>query len=222
MAVRLKPAGEQVAVVVGASSGIGRETALRFAGRGAKVVVAARGEPGLRSLVREIEARGGQTEDGDPDRPSRTLRRPTGATAEGWPLCSRAASPSALTRPAPTRRWRKRARPCPIGSPAPRSAPWKPPSSPATRLGSAPSGCGASESPWRSIPCPRPSGSVRRRGGDVAAGPRPGERSARLSRAARDASARQRLSEAAKPCGTPRRSSMAKPRTKDTPAPQAA
>jgi NAD(P)-dependent dehydrogenase (short-subunit alcohol dehydrogenase family) len=39
--MKLKPVGEQVAAVVGASSGIGRETALRFAERGAKVVLAA-------------------------------------------------------------------------------------------------------------------------------------------------------------------------------------
>jgi NAD(P)-dependent dehydrogenase (short-subunit alcohol dehydrogenase family) len=39
--VKLKPIENQVAVVMGASSGIGRETALRFAKRGAKVVVAA-------------------------------------------------------------------------------------------------------------------------------------------------------------------------------------
>ena len=57
--MRLKPINEQVAVILGASSGIGRETAMRFAARGAKVVVAARGEPGLRSLVDGITARGG-------------------------------------------------------------------------------------------------------------------------------------------------------------------
>jgi NAD(P)-dependent dehydrogenase (short-subunit alcohol dehydrogenase family) len=57
--VQLKPVAEQVVVVMGASSGIGRATALRFAEQGAKVVVAARGEPGLRSLVTEIENQGG-------------------------------------------------------------------------------------------------------------------------------------------------------------------
>ena len=58
--MRLKPVQEQVVVILGASSGIGRETALRFAGRGAKVVVAARGEAGLASLVEEIRAGGGE------------------------------------------------------------------------------------------------------------------------------------------------------------------
>ncbi len=58
--MKLKPVEEQVAVLMGASSGIGRETALRFAKRGAKVVVAARGEPGLRSLADEIRSAGGE------------------------------------------------------------------------------------------------------------------------------------------------------------------
>ena len=58
--MQLKPIQEQVAAVVGASSGIGREVALRLAVGGAKVVVAARSEPGLRSLVEEISARGGE------------------------------------------------------------------------------------------------------------------------------------------------------------------
>jgi NAD(P)-dependent dehydrogenase (short-subunit alcohol dehydrogenase family) len=58
--MRLKSVEDQVVVIAGASSGIGRETALRFADRGAKVVAAARGEPGLRSLVDEIATRGGQ------------------------------------------------------------------------------------------------------------------------------------------------------------------
>jgi NAD(P)-dependent dehydrogenase (short-subunit alcohol dehydrogenase family) len=58
--MRLKPVEQQVVVVMGASSGIGRETALRFARRGAKVIVSARGETGLRSLVDEICSEGGQ------------------------------------------------------------------------------------------------------------------------------------------------------------------
>jgi len=57
--VQLKPIHEQVVVLFGASSGIGRETALRFARRGAKVVVSARDEEGLRSLVAQIEREGG-------------------------------------------------------------------------------------------------------------------------------------------------------------------
>jgi NAD(P)-dependent dehydrogenase (short-subunit alcohol dehydrogenase family) len=57
--VQLAPVAEQVVVVMGASSGIGRATALRFAEQGARVVVAARGERGLRSLVAEIEKAGG-------------------------------------------------------------------------------------------------------------------------------------------------------------------
>jgi NAD(P)-dependent dehydrogenase (short-subunit alcohol dehydrogenase family) len=43
---QLKPIEEQVVALMGASSGIGREAALRFAERGAKVVVSARGEGG--------------------------------------------------------------------------------------------------------------------------------------------------------------------------------
>ena len=60
MKPKLKPLSEQVVVVVGASSGIGRETAIRLAARGAQVVVAARSEPGLITLVAEITAHGGE------------------------------------------------------------------------------------------------------------------------------------------------------------------
>jgi NAD(P)-dependent dehydrogenase (short-subunit alcohol dehydrogenase family) len=60
MKINLKPIGVQTAVVFGASSGIGRLTALQFAARGAKVCVAARSEEGLKSLVEEIEAKGGE------------------------------------------------------------------------------------------------------------------------------------------------------------------
>jgi len=58
--VQLKPVEEQVVVLMGASSGIGREAALRFAKKGAKVVVSARGEEGLASLVEEIRRGGGE------------------------------------------------------------------------------------------------------------------------------------------------------------------
>ena len=44
----------------GASSGIGFETTLRFARRGAKVVASARSEEGLDSLVEEIRGGGGE------------------------------------------------------------------------------------------------------------------------------------------------------------------
>ena len=58
--VHLKPAEEQVVALMGASSGIGREAALRFAKRGAKVVVSARGEEGLDSLAEEMRREGGE------------------------------------------------------------------------------------------------------------------------------------------------------------------
>ena len=58
--MQLKPVGEQVVVLMGASSGIGRETALRFARKGAKVVVSARGADGLDSLVEEIRREDGE------------------------------------------------------------------------------------------------------------------------------------------------------------------
>jgi NAD(P)-dependent dehydrogenase (short-subunit alcohol dehydrogenase family) len=58
--MRLKLAGEQVVALMGASSGIGRETALRFAERGARVVVSARSKEGLDSLTGEIRRRGGE------------------------------------------------------------------------------------------------------------------------------------------------------------------
>lgn len=53
--MQLKPISQQVVVVVGASSGIGRETALKFAQKGAKLVVNARSQQGLDSLVEEIQ-----------------------------------------------------------------------------------------------------------------------------------------------------------------------
>jgi NAD(P)-dependent dehydrogenase (short-subunit alcohol dehydrogenase family) len=58
--IRLKPLHEQVVVVVGASSGIGREAARAFALRGARVVAAARSTEDLASLVEEIREQGGE------------------------------------------------------------------------------------------------------------------------------------------------------------------
>ena len=58
--MQLKPIDQQVVTVVGASSGIGRETAIQFAARGAKLIVSSRSEPGLDSLVDEIRQMGGE------------------------------------------------------------------------------------------------------------------------------------------------------------------
>src|SRR4028118_1125325 len=46
MMMQLKPVEEQVVVLMGTSSGIGRESAARFARRGATAVVSARGAEG--------------------------------------------------------------------------------------------------------------------------------------------------------------------------------
>lgn len=54
--MQLKPIQDQVVAVVGASSGIGRETALQFAKKGAKLVVSGRSEEKLASLVDEIRS----------------------------------------------------------------------------------------------------------------------------------------------------------------------
>lgn len=51
---------DKVAVVTGASQGIGRDTALALAQAGAKVVVAARNEEKLAALVNDIVAAGGE------------------------------------------------------------------------------------------------------------------------------------------------------------------
>lgn len=57
--MQLKPIDQQVVVLFGASTGIGRETALQFAQRGAKVVVAARNAQALEALAAAIRQRGG-------------------------------------------------------------------------------------------------------------------------------------------------------------------
>ena len=51
---------DKVVVIAGASSGIGEATAKLLAGKGAKVVLAARREEKLKSLAEEIQAAGGQ------------------------------------------------------------------------------------------------------------------------------------------------------------------
>jgi NAD(P)-dependent dehydrogenase (short-subunit alcohol dehydrogenase family) len=57
--MQLKPIHQQVVAIMGASSGIGRETALQFAKQGAKLIVSARTEAGLQTLVEEITQLGG-------------------------------------------------------------------------------------------------------------------------------------------------------------------
>ena len=54
-----KPVGEQVIVVVGASSGMGLATALEAGRRGARVVLAARGVAALEEAATQIRASGG-------------------------------------------------------------------------------------------------------------------------------------------------------------------
>lgn len=55
-----RPLDQQVVVLTGASSGIGRESALRLAARGARVVLAARDAVALELLAAEIRSAGGQ------------------------------------------------------------------------------------------------------------------------------------------------------------------
>ncbi len=57
-----RPLSEQSVVIVGASSGIGRATALELARAGARVTVAARSRDALDSLVAEIQTAGGQAQ----------------------------------------------------------------------------------------------------------------------------------------------------------------
>jgi len=59
MTVKLKRLSDQVVVITGASSGIGLTTARMAAERGARLVLAARNEDLLRSLVNEIRSSGG-------------------------------------------------------------------------------------------------------------------------------------------------------------------
>ena len=58
--IKLKPLDQQVIVITGASSGIGRVTARLAASRGAAVFLVARNEDALREVVGEIDAAGGR------------------------------------------------------------------------------------------------------------------------------------------------------------------
>jgi short-subunit dehydrogenase len=60
MAVQLKPLEEQVIVITGASSGIGRAAAEMAAESGARLVLAARNEEALRQVAEECARRGGR------------------------------------------------------------------------------------------------------------------------------------------------------------------
>lgn len=51
---------EKVAIITGASSGIGRAAALLFAAEGASVILNARNTPGLRKVADTIRGRGGR------------------------------------------------------------------------------------------------------------------------------------------------------------------
>jgi short-subunit dehydrogenase len=54
--------GQQVVVITGASQGIGRETALQMAGRGASLVLAARNQEALAELAVQVDRLGGKAE----------------------------------------------------------------------------------------------------------------------------------------------------------------
>jgi len=62
MTYQPRPISEQVVVITGASQGIGRETALLLARKGASIVAAARNDMALDTLVSEIRRSGGQAE----------------------------------------------------------------------------------------------------------------------------------------------------------------
>jgi short-subunit dehydrogenase len=75
-----RPIADQVVVLTGASSGIGRETAYLLGSHGASVVLAARNEEALREAASEVERRGGKalvqpTDVSDPDQTQRLADR---------------------------------------------------------------------------------------------------------------------------------------------------
>jgi NAD(P)-dependent dehydrogenase (short-subunit alcohol dehydrogenase family) len=78
-ATRKRPIREQVVVITGASSGIGRETALQLAHMGARITAMARGRQALESLSAEVERIGGE------------IHTVVGDVAD-WPTVERAAA----------------------------------------------------------------------------------------------------------------------------------
>jgi NAD(P)-dependent dehydrogenase (short-subunit alcohol dehydrogenase family) len=75
---------DKVAIITGASRGIGASAARVFAAAGARVVLAARSEQALEALADEIKAVGGRalavtTDVGDPDAVARLVERAVGA-----------------------------------------------------------------------------------------------------------------------------------------------
>jgi NAD(P)-dependent dehydrogenase (short-subunit alcohol dehydrogenase family) len=75
----VRPLAQQVVVITGASSGIGREAALELAQRGAKLTAIARGKEALATLAAEVERLGGE------------IHTIAGDVAD-WPTVERAAS----------------------------------------------------------------------------------------------------------------------------------
>ncbi len=86
-----------VALVTGASSGIGEATALALADAGAVVVAAARRTDRLEDLVSRVQAAGGRAEAAEVD-----LADPAAAVAIGSPTWSPPSRPTAVGR------WRSR------------------------------------------------------------------------------------------------------------------
>jgi NAD(P)-dependent dehydrogenase (short-subunit alcohol dehydrogenase family) len=58
--MKFKPISQQVVVIIGANSGMGRATAIEFAARGAKVVATGRSADEMHKLAAEIAAQGGE------------------------------------------------------------------------------------------------------------------------------------------------------------------